>query len=75
MAYGGAFLPEVPKTPKDTCVSILQLLRVQELWQTLRGLHSWAQDTWTVEIAFATSAGRHLWRLDSGRSFPRGFTS
>ncbi|CAE6967104.1 PLA2 [Symbiodinium natans] len=29
---------------QDTCVSILQLLRVQELWQTLRGLHSWAQE-------------------------------
>eukprot|EP00434_Breviolum_minutum_P002262 symbB.v1.2.001994.t1/scaffold53.1/size378684/15 len=29
---------------QDTCTSLMQLLRVQELWQLLRGLHSWAQE-------------------------------
>ncbi|CAL1156097.1 unnamed protein product [Cladocopium goreaui] len=29
---------------QDTCSSLMNLLRVQELWQLLRGLHSWAQE-------------------------------
>ncbi|CAJ1365219.1 unnamed protein product [Effrenium voratum] len=29
---------------QDTCVSLMHVLRIQELWELLRGLHSWAQE-------------------------------